>query len=115
LAAAATITAFVELLILFVIMSRRIPKLFSASFVEAVLRMVSATGLTFVVTYVMARTFNLTTVGDGFFALLPTFALIVTVSGVAYLLFSKIFKIPEVDPVLERLKKIAFYKRKISS
>lgn len=115
LAAAATITAFVELLILFVIMSRRIPKLFSASFVEAVLRMISATGLTFVVTYIMARTFNLTTVGDGFFALLPTFALIVTVSGVAYLLFSKLFKIPEVDPVLERLKKIAFYKRNIGS
>lgn len=115
LAAATTITAFVEVLILFVIMSRRIPKLFSAGFVEVVLRMVSATGLTFVVTYVMAKTFSLATVETGFFALLPSFILIVSVSGAAYLIFSKLFKIPEVDPVIDRMKKVAFYKRKIRS
>lgn len=113
LAAAAAITAFVEVLILFAIMSHRIPRLFSASFIEAVLRMVSATGLMFVVTYIMVRTFNLTIVGNGFFALLPPFALIVTVSFAAYLLFSRMLNIAEAQPVLERIKQLVFYKRPI--
>jgi len=114
LAAAAAITAFVEVLTLFVIMSHRIPRLFSANFIEAVLRMVSATGLTFVVTYIMARIFNLTTVDVGFLALLPSFTIIVSVSLGSYLVFSKLFKIPEVDPVLSKIKSLVFYKRKIS-
>lgn len=114
LAAAAAITAFVEVLTLFVIMSHRIPRLFSANFIEAVLRMISATGLTFVVTYIMARIFNLTTVDVGFLALLPSFTIIVSVSLGSYLVFSKLFKIPEVDPVLSKIKSLVFYKRKIS-
>lgn len=115
LAAAATITAFVEVVALFIIMSNRIPRLFTANFVEAVLRMISATGLTFVVTYIMVRTFDLGTTGFGFFSLLPPFLLIVGTGMASYLLFSKMLKIPEVDPVLEKVKNILFYKRKIGS
>ncbi len=115
LPAAAAITAFVEVVVLFVIMSNRIPRLFTAGFIEAIMRMVSATGLMFVVTYIMARIFNLGTLGDNFLSLLPPFVLIVGVSLGAYLLLSKFLKIPEVDPVLSKLKSIIFYKRKTPS
>lgn len=114
LAAAAAITAFVEVAILFVIMSSRIPRLFAGSFVPGVLRMIAATALMAVITYALARIFNLSTMGTGFFSLLPPFTFIVGVSLVAYLVFSKLLKIPEAEPVLDKLKGTIFYKRKIS-
>lgn len=112
LAASSAITSFVEVLILFSIMSNRIPRLFNAHFIESILRMVSATGLMFIVTYAMVRTFNLSQINESFFAILPPFALIVGVSFAAYLLFCWLLKIEEVKPVLDRIKKILFYKRK---
>lgn len=108
LAAAQAIVSFVEVMILFTIMSWRIRGLFNAQFVHGILRMVSATGLMFVVTYVMIKTFNLTSVGSGLFSLLPPFILIVSVSLGSYLLFSRIFNIEEVKPVLQRFKDIAY-------
>lgn len=110
LAAAQSIAAFVEVVILFSIMSGRIPKLFSAHFIESVLRMISATGLMFVVTYTMVKLFNLSEVGAGFFALLPPFVLIVGVSLGVYLFISKLFKISEAVPVIQLLKKVVFLK-----
>jgi putative peptidoglycan lipid II flippase len=109
LAAAAAIVSFVELMILFAIMSRRIKNLFNAHFMHGVLRMVSATGLMFIVTYVMIKTFNLTNVASSsMFALLPPFILIVSVSLASYLLFSRLFNIEEAKPVLDRIKQLVF-------
>lgn len=109
LAAAAAIVSFVELMILFAIMSRRIKNLFNARFMHGVLRMVSATGLMFIVTYVMIKTFNLTNVGSSsMFALLPPFILIVGVSLASYLLFSRLLQIEEAKPVLARMKQLIF-------
>ena len=108
LAAAQSIVAFVEVLILFSVMQRRIKNVFNAKFVHGVLRMISATGLMFVVTYIMIKIFNLTTFGESLFALLPPFALIVSVSLASYLLFSKLLGIEESDPVLKRLKSLVF-------
>lgn len=111
LAAAQSITAFVEVMILFIVMSRRIPKLFDARFVEGILRMVCATGLMFVATYTMVKIFNLSQVGESFFALMPPFALIVVVSLAAYLAVCKLLKVPEVTPVLNYLKQVIFYNK----
>ncbi len=108
LAAAQSIVSVVEVLILFSIMQRRIKNVFNAKFVHGILRMISATGLMFVVTYIMIKTFNLTAFGDSMFSLLPPFALIVAVSFASYLLFSKMLRIEEADPVLDRLKKLIF-------
>jgi putative peptidoglycan lipid II flippase len=108
LAAAQSITSFVEVLILFSIMQRRIKNVFNAKFVHGILRMISATGLMFVVTYIMIKLFNLTAFGESLFALLPPFALIVTVSFASYLLFSKLLGLQEATPVIDRLKKLAF-------
>lgn len=111
LAAAQSITAFVEVLLLFFIMSRRIPKLFDKRFIEAVMRMVSATGLMFVVTYTMVKIFNLAEVGESFFALLPPFTLIVGVSLVTYLMTCWILKITEARPVIAYIKGVLFYNK----
>lgn len=111
LAAAQSITAFVEVMLLFIVMSRRIPRLFDARFVEALLRMVCATGLMFVITYIMVKIFNLGGVGESFFALMPPFTLIVGVSFATYLLFSRMLKVPEVKPVLKQLKNVIFYNK----
>lgn len=111
LAAAQAIAAFVEVLILFVIMNKRINKLFDKKFVDAVLRMVIATGVMFIVTYIMVRQFNLSQIGESFFALLPPFALIVSVSFAVYLLLCKVLGIAEIKPVLDYLKRIIFYNR----
>lgn len=107
LAAAQAIVSLVEVSILFTIMSQRIRGLFNASFVGAVLRMISATGLMFVVTYVMIKRFNLTSVGNDTFSLLPPFMLIVGVSFVSYLIFSQLLRVPEAQPLIDRVKQFA--------
>lgn len=108
LAAAQSIVSVVEVLILFSIMQRRIKNVFNAKFINGVLRMISATGLMFVVTYIMIKVFNLTAFGESIFALLPPFTLIVFVSLGSYLLFSKLMGLDEADPVLARLKNFVF-------
>jgi len=107
LAAAQAIVSFVEVSILFTIMSQRLKGLFNAAFIGAVLKMVSATGLMFIVTYVMIKKFNLTSVGNDTFSLLPPFVLIVSVSFVSYLLFSRLLGIEEANPILQRIKQFA--------
>ncbi len=108
LAAAQSIVSVIEVLILFSIMQRRIQNLFNAKFVHGVLHMISATGLMFVVTYIMIKIFNLTAFGESLFALLPPFSLIVAVSLGSYLLFSKLLGLEEADPVIKKLKNFVF-------
>ena len=112
LAAAQAISSFVEVVILFSILSWRLRGLFNSDFFHGVMRMISATGLMFVITYIMIKIFNLTSVGESFFALLPPFSLIVAVSLGSYLVMSYIFGIEEVRPVMTKLKQFAFSKIK---
>lgn len=108
LAAAQSIVSVVEVLILFSIMQKRIKNVFNTHFVHGVLRMISATGLMFVVTYIMIKIFNLTAFGESIFALLPPFMLIVAVSLAAYLLFSRMLGLEEAEPVIKRLRAFVF-------
>jgi putative peptidoglycan lipid II flippase len=112
LAAAQAISSFIEVIVLFSILSWRVRGLFNSDFAHGVLRMLSATGLMFVITYIMIKIFNLTSVGESFFALLPPFSLIVGVSLGSYLIMSYIFSIEEVHPVMRKLKEFAFNKIK---
>jgi putative peptidoglycan lipid II flippase len=109
---AATIVAVVEVIILFTIMSRRIKGLFDAKFINAVVRMASATGFMAVVTYAMVSFFPLAAIDQSFFASFPKFLLIVLVSGLAYLGVSLLLKLPEPQPILQRTRKILFYRAK---
>lgn len=115
LAWAQSIVAVVEVAILFIIMSTRIPNLFDAPFVSGLFRMTAATGLMSFVTYIGVTTLNLMAEDRSFFASFPKFAIIVVISFAAYGLLSRIFKLEEVNPVIERLEGWALWQPKGST
>jgi len=113
LAWAAVIVSATEVSILFVVMSRRIPGLFDMIFVSAVMRMASAAGFTALITYIALNFLPLTADDQSFWATFPKFALVAAIAGLSYLLFSWLFKLPEVYPVLTRIQKILFKAPKV--
>ena len=108
LALGQTITAIVEVAILFFVMSKRVPGMFDRAFWQSILRMASATGFMSVVTYIMVLWMPLSASDLSFFSSFPKFALIVAVSFVVYLVFSKMLHLSEVEPVFAKAKKILF-------
>jgi len=106
LAWAAVIVSAVEVGILFYIMSRRIKGLFDSTFVHAVGRMVSATGFTAIVTYILVLLFPLNANDAGFLASFPKFVLIVGISLTFYIIVSRLFRLEESVPVIQRTKTI---------
>jgi putative peptidoglycan lipid II flippase len=108
LAWAQSIVAFVEVMVLFYIMSKRIGGLFDVTFMRAVWRMASATGFMAVVSYISVQIFQLGANDQSFLATFPKFIVIVAISLAAYVLFSRMLKLPEADPVLSRAKKLLF-------
>lgn len=115
LAWAAVIVSIVEVGILFFIMSRRIPGLFDAVFIHGIGRMASATGFTGIVTYVMVILFPLSANDQSFLASFPKFVVITTVSLAAYVIICKLFKLPEVNPILRRLRNFFFKQPEVKS
>lgn len=108
LAWAQSIVACIEVIILFVVMQRRIPKLINGEFIHAVTRMLSATGFASVVAYIGVNTFPLTASDQSFFSLFPKFVAIVFFSAVVYLVCSKLMSLTEVDPILKQANRILF-------
>lgn len=108
LAWAASITAVVEVVILFIVMSHRIQGLFNRSFFSAVIRMAAATGLMAVVTYVSVQLFQLQSSDQNLASTLPKFAVITMISLVSYAGLSKLFRLSEVMPLIERARRILF-------
>lgn len=106
LAWAAVIVSIVEVGVLFIIMSRRIPGLFDSAFVNAIVRMVSVSGFTAIVTYGLVLLFPLNATDTGFWVWFPKFVLIVGLSLSFYLFMSRLFRLEESKPVLERAKSI---------
>lgn len=108
LAWAQSIVAIIEVIILFVVMQRRIPKLLDRSFFGAVTRMLSATGFTSLAAYFAVNTFSLQATDQSFLSLFPKFVMICLFSGAVYLICSRIMSIREVDPVIHRINTIFF-------
>lgn len=108
LAWAQSIVALVEVVILFSVMSRRMPKLFNAEFASAMTKMAIATGITAIVCYLSVRLFPFRDTDNSFFAAFPKFLMITLMSFTAYGVVSKMARLPEIDPVLARLRKILF-------
>lgn len=119
LAWAAVIVSAIEVGILFFIMSRRINGLFDKVFVQAVIRMASATGFMAIVTYILVSLFPLSANDAGFFASFPKFVLIVGVSLIFYIIICRLFRIEEVLPIINRTRlviiKLFFKQPKIPS
>ena len=108
LAWATSIVAFVEVCILFIMMSRTIKGLFDGAFVHAIARMASATGFMSIITYIMVSFLPLSADDQSILASFPKFIMIVIVSGVAYITLSWLLKLEEADHVIARTKKILF-------
>lgn len=108
LAWAQSIVAAVEVFILFVIMSMRIPGLFDTVFWHALARMASATGFTAVVTYISVKVFELLATDQSFLATFPKFAVIVTISLVTYVAISRVLALAEADPVIAKARGLVF-------
>lgn len=108
LAVAQSIVAAVEVFILFVLLSKRIPGIFDTEMMGAVTKMASATGLMSIFTYLSVRVFPLQEGDESFWLTFPKFAAIVTISATAYIGLSYMFNLPEVRPVLQRINQVLF-------
>ena len=102
LAWASVITSAIEVCILFTLMSRRIKGLFDGAFVHAVSRMVIATALTGFITYVMVSALPLSANDQSIFSSLPKFVIIASVGLLSYVIICRLFRIEEVNPVIDR-------------
>lgn len=111
LAWAQSIVAVVEVAILFVILSARIPNLFNTTFMHAVVRMVGASGIMGLATYITVQLVQLQSDDMGFLSTFPKFGIITIVSFVVYVWVSRLFHLNEALPVVGRLKAILFARK----
>ena len=108
LAWAQSIVAFVEVVILCVILGRRMPQLFDATFVKAVAKMALAAVPLAVACYVSVLVIPFRASDDSFLGALPKFGAITIFNFVVYGALSKWLRLPEIDPVLARIKRLLF-------
>lgn len=108
LAYAQSIVAFVEVMILFFVMGRRIKGLFDKVFVHAIARMASATGFMAIISYVTVQLFQLAIDDQSFLATFPKFVAIVVIDLAAYVWLSRLLKLSEADPVIARVRSLFF-------
>lgn len=76
--------------------------------------MASATGFMAIITYIMVLLFPFAADDQSFFAAFPKFSLIVAVSLISYIIICRLFKLPEVNPILDKVKKIFFKQPTVS-
>lgn len=108
LAWAQSTVAVLEVVVLLAVMNRQMPKLFDMTFVRAIFKMIIAGTVTGVVCYIAVLIMPFRYHDDSFFSAFPKFVIISLVSFGAYATASKWLKLPEIDPILARLKKVLF-------
>lgn len=106
LALAQSITAMVEVGILFSIMLMRDHKLFDWQFWGGVVRIFSVTGFSVVAGFIMISLYPLGINDKGIFTLGSKLALIAGVTFGVHLLISALFDLDEVRPIFARLRKL---------
>ena len=108
LAWAQSTVAVLEVVVLLAVMNRQMPKLFDMTFVRAIFKMILAGIVTGVVCYIGVLVLPFRYHDDSFFSAFPKFVIISLISFGAYAAASKWLKLPEIDPILSRLKKVLF-------
>lgn len=108
LAWAQSTMAVLEVVVLLAVMNRQMPKLFDMTFVRAIFKMIIAGTVTGVVCYIAVLIMPFRYHDDSFFSAFPKFVIISLVSFGVYAAASKWLKLPEIDPILSRLKKVLF-------
>jgi putative peptidoglycan lipid II flippase len=106
LAIAQSIVAAVEVLILIAIMLRRDHRLFDAEFWGGVSRILSVTGFTILVTYIMVSLIPLAAADRGFIRLSSKLLAIIIPTLALHIWLSSLFGLEEVRPVTNKLKAI---------
>jgi len=112
LALSQSIVAFVEVVILLVIMNIKDKKLFDKTFVTAVLRILSTTGITIIVASLMVAILPLDS-NDRGLTLTAKLSIISAVTILSHILISWVMRLDEVRPVIDRIKKITLRPVKI--
>ena len=105
---AQSIVSVFEVIVLFIVMDRRIKGLINAQLLHAIGRMAIATVAASIICYIMVQLFQLQDADASLVATLPKFILISAVSGMIYLLASRMLKLKEADPIIHRLDSILF-------
>lgn len=108
LAYAQSIVSVVEVVILFTVMSRRIPGLIDPPMVRAILRMLLATLLMGMVSYASVLLLQLQSDDQGILTTAPKFTAIVLISFATYAALSRWLGLTEVDPILKRARRLLF-------
>ncbi len=108
LAWAQSTVSVLEVVVLLAVMNRQMPKLFDMTFVRAIFKMIIAGTITGVVCYIGVLVLPFRYHDDSFFSAFPKFIIISLVSFGTYAAASKWLKLPEIDPILVRLKKVLF-------
>ena len=108
LAWAQSTVAVLEVVVLLAVMNRQMPKLFDMTFVRAIFKMILAGIVAGVVCYIGVLVLPFRYHDDSFFSAFPKFVIISLVSFGTYAAASKWLKLPEIDPILARLKKVLF-------
>ncbi|MBX4190736.1 virulence factor MviN [Candidatus Saccharibacteria bacterium] len=106
LAIAQSIVAAVEVFILVVIMLKRDRKLFNAEFWGGVSRILSVTGFTILVTYMMVSIIPLATGDRGFIKLSAKLLAIIIPTFVLHIWLSALFGLEEVRPITKKLRSL---------
>lgn len=108
LAWAQSLTAMIEVVILFIIMQRRIKDLFPLAFWHSLSRMALATICMGIVTYLMVLLLPLRVTDQSFLATFPKFTIIAAISLGTYVLLSRWLKLRESQPVIAMVRRILF-------
>ncbi|HEX4774228.1 MAG TPA: hypothetical protein VH234_01805, partial [Candidatus Saccharimonadales bacterium] len=106
LAIAQSVVAAVEVIILVTIMLWRDKKLFDAEFWSGVTRILSVTGFTILVTYIMVTLIPLGATDRGFIKLSAKLLAIIIPTLVLHIWLSSLFGLEEVRPVIAKLRRL---------
>ena len=108
LAWAQSVVAVLEVVILLAVMNKQMPRLFDRYFLTAIVKMIAASVVTGVVCYITVKVMPFRDTDSSFFSAFPKFTAISIISFAAYAWMSRRLKLPEIDPILAKGKKLLF-------
>lgn len=109
LAYALSISALVEVALLLIIQNKEMRgRIFDKAMMSSLIRILIASAIAGIVSYIMTKILPLRAVDNSFLSTFPKFCVICMVSLVAYLGACVALRIPEVRPVMEKIRVILF-------
>ncbi len=108
LAWAQALVSAIEVIVLFTIISQRIPNLFDGAIRKATWRMLLASVGGGIVTFQAVKMFELLISDKSFAATFPKFMFIVLVGATTYIILCKVLHLREAEMVIERLRSVLF-------